>query len=111
MRDDLARWQAEYGHLRSRLAAVGWISEGYVQDRGVGAGAPHYQWTRKIKAKTVSVALSREQYMWLKEAIQNWRHLQKNLRQMQRLSRKVLFQTTPHPKRRKPLDKKVLGLI
>jgi len=53
---------AAYEHLRTRLAKVGWISQGYVQDRGPGAGGPCYQWTRKVKGKTVSVALSRQQY-------------------------------------------------
>ena len=38
----------------------------------LAAGGPCYQWTRKVKAKTVSVALSREQYEALKEAIDNW---------------------------------------
>jgi hypothetical protein len=79
--------------LRQGLARTGWISEGYVQDRGSGAGGPCYQWTRKIKGKTVSVVLSREQYEWLKEAIGNWRQLQKTMREMQQLSRQVLFAT------------------
>ena len=99
-----------YAALRTALAQTGWISEGYVQDRGPGAGGPCYQWTRKVKGKTVSVALSREQYQWLREAIANWRRVQKTLREMQRLSRQVLFETVPNPKRRKRLSKKVLGL-
>jgi cyclopropane fatty-acyl-phospholipid synthase-like methyltransferase len=106
----LTQWQAQYARLRSRLSQVGWISQGYVQDRGPGAGGPHYQWTRKLKAKTVSVALSKEQYEWLQEAITNWRAVQSTLREMQQLSRKVLFTTLPHPKRRKRLGKKVLGI-
>lgn len=73
--------------------------------------APCYQWTRKIKGKTVSVALSREQYQWLREAIPNWRTVPQTLRDMQRLSRHVLFGTVPHPPRRKRLAKKTLGLI
>src|SRR5437899_12225055 len=107
----VAQWERQYAHLRNRRAHLGWISEGYVQDRGPGAGGPCYQWTRKIKGKTVSVALSREQYQWLKEAIANWRLVQNTLRQMQRLSRLELFETVPGPKRRKRLGKKVLGLI
>lgn len=103
--------QSQFEQLRRGLGAVGWISEGYVQDRGPGAGGPCYQWTRKIKGKTVSVALSREQYEWLKAAIANWRLVQNTLRQMQRLSRVELFQTVPGPKRRKRLGKKVLGLV
>ena len=100
-----------YARLREQLAKTGWISQGYVQDRGPGAGGPCYQWTRKVKGKTVSVALSQEQYQWLKEAIENWKKLQETLKEMQLLSRQVLFETLPNPKRRKRLGKKVLGLI
>ena len=106
----LARYQQTYAQLQSRLRQVGWISEGYVQDRGPGAGGPCYQWTRKVKGKTLSVALSKEQFEWLREAIGNWRQMQQTIKQMQRLSREVLFTTVPHPPRRKRLGKKVLGL-
>src|SRR6266487_2947272 len=107
----LADWEAQYARLRGGLAQVGWISDGYVQDRGPGAGGPHYQWTRKVRAKTVSVALSKEQYEWLKEAVANWRKVQQTLKEMQQLSRRVLFETLPHPRRRKRLGKRVLALI
>ena len=106
----LRDWTAEYDQLRQQLLGVGWISEGYVQNRGPGAGGPCYQWTRKVKGKTVSVALSKEQFAWLETAIQNWRTLQSTLKEMQRLSREVLFETLPHPQRRKKLGKKTLGL-
>lgn len=103
--------QARYDQLRRRLAQIDWISEGYVQDRGPGAGGPCYQWTRKVKGKTVSVALSKEQYEWLHAAIGQWREAQVIIKEMQQLSRQVLFETIPHPPRRKRLGKKVLGLI
>jgi hypothetical protein len=106
----MQEWQAHYDQLRHSLAGTGWISEGYVQNRGPGAGGPCYQWTRKVKGKTVSVALSKEQFEWLAQAIAQWRQLQTTLKEMQRLSRQVLFQTVPHPPRRKRLGKKVLGL-
>jgi cyclopropane fatty-acyl-phospholipid synthase-like methyltransferase len=107
----LAQWETQYAQLRRRLNGIGWISEGYVQDRGPGAGGPCYQWTRKVKGKTVSVALSKEQYEWLRAAIVQWRELQATLKEMQQLSRRVLFETLPHPPRRKKLGKKVLGLM
>jgi cyclopropane fatty-acyl-phospholipid synthase-like methyltransferase len=103
--------QTEYARLREQLAHIGWISEGYVQDRGPGAGGSCYPWTRKVKGKTVCVALSQEQYHWLKEAIANWRTVQQTLRRMQQLSREELFASVPEPKRRKKLGKKVLGLV
>lgn len=111
MKKQLSRSETQYAHLRARLTKVGWISQGYVQDRGPGAGGPCYQWTRKVRGKTVSVALSREQYEWLNNAIANWREVQQTLKEMQRLSRQVLFETVPHPPRRKRLGKRVLGLI
>jgi hypothetical protein len=111
MKTNLARIEAEYGQLRGRLLNLGWISQGYVQNRGPGAGGPCYQWTRKVKAKTISVALSQEQYAALKQAIENWREAQEILQQMQALSREVIFGTLPNPPRRKRLGKKVLGLI
>ncbi|MBI4659454.1 MAG: hypothetical protein HY735_11495 [Verrucomicrobia bacterium] len=103
--------QKEYARLQAQLARTGWISEGSVQDRGPGAGGACYPWTRKVKGKTICVALSKEQYEWLKEAIANWRTVQETLRQMQRLSRAELFASLPNPKRRKRLGKKVLGLV
>jgi hypothetical protein len=107
----LERAQARYARLLRQLSALGWISEGYVQDRGPGAGGPCYQWTRKVRKKTVSVALSKEQFAWLSQAIANWRQTKAILKEMQQLSREVLFTTVPNPNRRKRLGKKVLGLI
>jgi cyclopropane fatty-acyl-phospholipid synthase-like methyltransferase len=106
-----SEWENQYARLRDRFKDLGWISQGYVQDRGPGAGGPCYQWTRKVKGKTVSVALSKEQYEWLRTAIANWREVQDTLKEMQQLFRQVLFATVPHPPRRKRLGKKVLGLI
>lgn len=103
--------QEEYARLCAQLANTGWISDGYVQDRGARGGSPAYPWTRKVKGKTVCVALSKEQYEWLKQAIANWRTLQNILRQMQRLSREELFESLSNPRRRKRLSKKVLGLV
>ncbi len=106
----LAESRRRYEQLQRKLSQVGWISEGYAQDRGPGAGGPCFQWTRKLKGKTVSVALSKEQYEWLSVAIANWKVMKKTIKEMQRLSRRVLFETVPHPQRRKRLGKKVLGL-
>jgi len=103
--------QAQYQRLANQLSSLGWISEGYVQDRGPGAGGPCYQWTRKVRGKTVSVALSKEQFEWLKEAINNWKSLKTTLKQMQRLSRQELFESVPGTNRRKKLSKRVLGII
>ena len=82
-----------------------------MQNRGPGTGGPCYQGTRKVQGKTVSVALLREQFEWLQGAMANWRQGQEILQERQRLSRQVLFETVPDPRRRKRLGKRVLGLI
>lgn len=104
-----AERRRRYATLAQTLAKPVWISEGSAQDRGPGAGGPHYQWTRKVRGKTVSVALSKEQYEWLQAAIKAWRQIQATLKEMQRLSHEELFATIPDPPRRKRLSKKVLG--
>ena len=111
MNSNLPKLRVEYRRLQRHLAATGWISHGYVQDRGPGAGGPCYQWTRKERKKTVSVALSQEQYTWMKDAIENWRQIQQTLKRMEQISRTVLFNSVPEPPRRKALSKRVLGLI
>ena len=89
---------------------IGLISQGSVQDRrtrqGGGAG---YQWTRKLDQKTVTVSLTAEQFDKMKEAVGNYRSLRRQLRQLEQLSRRIIFQSTPHPGRRKRLSQKVLG--
>lgn len=100
----------EYNALLQQLSCLDWISEGYAQNRGPGAGGPCFQWTRKVKGKTVSVALSKEQFDALAQAIKNWKKAKSILKQMQRLSREEIFSTLRGTKRRKRLSKKVLGL-
>jgi len=43
--------ESQYARLRDRFQDLGWISEGYMQNRGPGAGGPCYQWTRKVRGK------------------------------------------------------------
>jgi hypothetical protein len=110
MKPNLAKLRVEYGKLQKQLRATGWISHGYVQDRGPGAGGPCYQWTRKEKKKTVSVALSKDQYQAMQSAIMNWRTVQQTLARMEQISRLVIFRTLPDTRRRKPLTNRALGL-
>jgi hypothetical protein len=110
MKVNLRPLRAEYARLQKQLARIGWISHGYVQDRGPGAGGPCYQWTRKERKKTVSLALSKEQFVAMQRAIENWRRAQQTLQRMEQISRLVIFHTLPDTRRRKPLTKRVLGL-
>ena len=106
------RSQRQYQLLRRRLAQLGYISQGSVQDRtarkGGGAG---YQWTRKVAQKTITVSLTADQFVKMKEAVGNYRKLRQQLKQMETLSRSIIFQSAPHPGRRKRLSQKVLGIM
>ena len=101
-----------YQRLRQRLTRLGFISQGSVLDRStLTPPRSGYQWTRKVGQKTITVALSRAQYDALKEAVENQRKLKKIVGEMERVSRQILFETLPDTRRRKPLSKRVLGLI
>ena len=102
----------EYQALARQLAGIGYISQGSVVDRAtLQRPRSGYQWTRKIAGKTITVALSQEQFLALKEAIANRRALEKTTARMEKLARQILFETTPDTRRRKPLRKKVLGTL
>jgi len=92
------------------LGQTGYLSQGSVFERRPGQQGSPYVWTRKVQAKTVTVALSKKQYQWLRRAIANQRELDRIVHQMQKLSRQVLFDTVPGVIRRKRLGRKVLGL-
>ena len=100
----------QYEHLRQRLAQVGYLSQGSVQDRtGRRGGGAGYQWTRKVATKTVSVSLTRQEFEQLGQAVANYRQVRRHLAQMEKLSRKIIFQRAPHTNRRKRLSAKALG--
>lgn len=110
--DSITSWQRDYDRLRRRLSQLGWISQGSVQDRtdrkGGGVG---YQWTRKVAAKTVTVALTQEQFSKMRQAVANYRQLRLLLKKMEKVSRTVIFQTALNTARRKKLSRKVLGTM
>ena len=102
---------ARYRQLQQQLARVGYLSQGSVFERKPGQQGSRYVWTRKVRAKTVTVALSEPQYRWLRQAVLNQRLLDRIVAQMQTLSRQILFDEVPGVTRRKRLNKKVLGTI
>jgi capsule polysaccharide export protein KpsE/RkpR len=103
--------KARHQQLRRELARIGYISQGSVQERTAAtSGRSGRQWTRKVAQKTVTVALSPEQYQAMKAAVANQRKLWKIIREMERVSRAIIFASTPDTHRRKRLSKKLLGL-
>jgi hypothetical protein len=104
--------QQEYRRLSASLAHIGYISQGSVVDRSrLRRPRSGYQWTRKVAQKTLTVALSPEQFQAVGKAIENRRRLAKTLARMENISRRVLFSSLPDTHRRKPLNKNVLQTI
>lgn len=102
----------QYEQLRRSLGHLGYISQGSVLDRTARQdGGAGYQWTRKVAAKTVTVSLTQEQFAQMKQAVANYRKLRQLLKRMEKLSRSIIFQSAPHPNRRKRLSRKVLGTM
>lgn len=58
----------------------------------------------------MTVALTSEPFVLLNQAVENYRRLRQNLKEMEKLSRKIIFEKAPHPSRRKRLSPKVLGV-
>jgi hypothetical protein len=102
---------AAYRRLQMRLAQVGWVALGSALERDhTRPGGPRYQWSRRVGYKTVTVALSAEQFTWLKAALANQRKAWDILSQMQQLTVQHMWKTIPGTTRRKRLSKKTLGL-
>lgn len=102
---------AAYRRLQDQLNQVGWIALGSVLERSrPGQGGPRYQWSRRVGRKTVTVALSAEQFAWLQQAITNQRRVWNILTKMQQQSLAWMWKNLPSTSRRKQLSKKTLGL-
>jgi hypothetical protein len=100
-----------YRRLRQCLAQIGWVALGSVLERNQpGQGGPRYQWSRRVGKKTVTVALSAEQFDWLKAAIANQREVWDILQEMQHQTVAYMWKNLPGTSRRKRLSKKTLGL-
>ena len=101
----------QYQRLRQKLSNIGWIALGSLVERDKpGQGGPRYQWSRRIGPKTVTVALSAEQFSWLKQAISNQREVWDILAQLQQITAQHALENLPGPSRRKRFGKKRLGL-
>jgi hypothetical protein len=101
----------QYQCLRRKLSNIGWIALGSLVERDKpGQGGPRYQWSRRVGPKTVTVALSAEQFSWLKQAIRNQREVWDILMQLQQLTAQHALKNISGPPRRKRLSKKKMGL-
>jgi len=77
--------------LQKQLAGLGWLTHGSVTPNHPG----YWRWTTKVKAKTVTLALSQEQADLFREAIANHRKLESILHEMRAISQEVLLKSAP----------------
>jgi len=93
----LGRRAAEYERLRKRLNKVDLLAQGSVFELPPPEEAPRaktrYMWTRKVKGKTVTKALNREQYRLMKKAIKANRQLEDTLTRMREIVQEGIVQT------------------
>ena len=88
--------QRRYERLKKELLGLGWICQGSLMHT-----PPHaWRWTRKVHAKTVTLALSEAQAELYRQAIANHRRLEHILSEMRQLSQKVLSGSVPGVRRR-----------
>jgi len=101
---------ASYLRLQAQLGRTDWVALGSVLERNKpGQGGPRYQWSRRVEGKTITVALSAEQFEWLREAIANQRRVWAILERMHRITLRHMWKILPSTSRRKQLSKKTLG--
>ena len=91
-----------YRRLKRQLLELGFVRPGSLVRRFMPCGnpacrcmaapknrhGPYYQWTYKVRGKTVTVRLSAEQARRCAEWIHNHRHLKRVVRKMEALSLK-----------------------
>ena len=110
----IIRLQARYNALAAQLAKTGLILQGTITERSIESGddkervyGPYYQWTRKLRAKTVTVNLSQSQAMVYQKAIDNNKKMEKIIKEMRARSMKICETTTEGVKKRKSKTKSI----
>lgn len=83
--------ERRFHSLQKQLAGLGWLTHGSVTPNHPG----NWRWTTKVKAKTVTLALSEEQADLFREAIANHRKLESILHEMRAISQEVLLKSAP----------------
>lgn len=105
-----------YESLKRAIADLGFIRRGSLVRRFMPCGksgcrcqaspaqlhGPYYQWTRKLRGKTATVRLTEHEARQLEAWIQNGRHLDKIVAQMERISLRVTHRLLRQQRRAEP---------
>lgn len=107
-----------YDRLRRSLAVIGFVCKGSMVRRHMPCGrsgcrcaegpdnwhGPYYQWTRKVRGKTITVRLTPEEAQLMSSYVRNDRQLRRIVAQMRAISLKVVqAQIKTVSRRGKPL--------
>jgi len=107
--DNIAELKARYESLQRSLGKQPWILQGSVNERSPPpestSARATYTWTRKVRGKTITVALSPQQARAFRRAIEANRRLEKTLADMRRLSQQALAESLPGVKKIAPSKK------
>jgi hypothetical protein len=99
--EKLTRLTQQFEHCKAQLLQLSWITQGSVfetQDHT-------WRWTRKVKAKTVTVALSAQQAQLFQQAIAQHRNSKRSLKRCGPSARKsssTPFQDLPAESEQNP---------
>ncbi|MDP2865280.1 MAG: hypothetical protein Q8O90_03460 [Elusimicrobiota bacterium] len=104
----IIRLRTRYDALAAQLKETGLLLQGTIteriieplNDKGKTYG-PYYQWTRKIRAKTVTVNLSPSQAKVYQMAIDNNKRMERVINGMRDLSLKICAASTVGVKKRR----------
>ena len=97
----MQQMRQRYDLLQKELIDLPWILQGTVVEtpsKSATAKAT-YTWTRKVRAKTVTVSLSPEQAAAFRSAIAANRRVEKGLKEMRMLSQNVLLNSLPQARK------------
>ena len=93
----IAALRKRFESCKTQILALDWVTQGSLSQSPQG----NWRWTRKVKPKTVTVALSDKQAELFCRAIDDHRELEKLIDQMRAISQQVLLNSVQGPARRK----------
>lgn len=101
----LAEHAEEYRRLQRQLHNVPLLAQGNVFATEPHPKAPraatHYKWTRKLRGKTVSETLSKEQFEAFNEAIGANRRVEETLQNMRHIAQQAILRALPDSPRKR----------
>jgi len=104
----LERYQGQFEALRAEVATLGFFCKGTVLARRMRCGkatcacqsdpahrhGPYFEWSHKVKGKTVSLHLQPEEALVYQEGTAQWQRLRTLLGRMENLSRRAIERKT-----------------